>query len=370
MKKIPTLILCIFFTLITFNVFAVQTNVNQDFYWKILENASLSFDKGNYGDCLKYAISAKELRRQESEWSVSVLEKALKPIAVQKIGDNLSVLLETFVERQNQDAILVVQKMLELHSVEYFNNSMENLINHLKKMENYPEAEYLIGQVYVIEGEYNLALDYYKSAWANSDIFDIPDVKYDILYSMADLSRLSNNLDDYEKALLAIIADDTMFNDGTGNSNYIIAAKKAVLTGSMNCDKFFMLYRSQSYKFMKAYFLLSQLYFEIGNQEKSMDVGILGALASLTRMHEVIKSRDSEYEYDTIENLFIEVSHYTDIVDWSNKNEVWEGLYYFTSVSSNLGAKVFSQSLFEAMFKACPDLYWQVKAQNQLKEYN
>lgn len=57
MKKLPTLILYIFFALIVSNIFAVQPNADQELYWKILEKASLTFEKGNYGECLKYAIS-------------------------------------------------------------------------------------------------------------------------------------------------------------------------------------------------------------------------------------------------------------------------------------------------------------------------
>ena len=141
-------------------------------------------------------------RKKESQWYVDTLEQALKPMAVQNAGDNIDVVKKILIERNSTEAVKVINDVVTLKGANYFDNSIQAIIDYYKTFYIYPEADFLEAKIYRLEGEFELAKQFYIEAWKNSDKLDIPMEKYDILYELASLYKIQNNLADYEKTLL------------------------------------------------------------------------------------------------------------------------------------------------------------------------
>ena len=68
--------------------------------WRVLENAQVAYDSTMYGEALNLANKAKESRRAEIEWENYILESALSPLAVRRVGDFFSDVLNILLLSQ------------------------------------------------------------------------------------------------------------------------------------------------------------------------------------------------------------------------------------------------------------------------------
>ena len=59
--------------------------------------------------------------------------------------------------RNSYDAVNLINELLDKFGASYFSNSITNMLLYLEDYLEYPEADYLIGRVYMYEGEYDIA---------------------------------------------------------------------------------------------------------------------------------------------------------------------------------------------------------------------
>ena len=132
MKSIKSFFV-LFFVFCTF--FSLYS-LSYDDAWKSLDTARLKFEEGDVGQALKYAEMAKEIRKNESTSAVESLENALKPLAVQEVGDLIADVEEILTERMENDALGYIYKLTDLYGTSYFNNSVNNIKEFYKKRTN------------------------------------------------------------------------------------------------------------------------------------------------------------------------------------------------------------------------------------------
>ena len=181
----------------------------------------------------------------------------------------------------------------------------------------------------------------------------------EILYLLAEISYFEKDYKNYEIRLLNILAEDenyknkskrdAMINTISGNN------RKAV-------EKFFSLYRVDSYISLNAYIQLADLYYELGENKKALEFSALAVITSFTKINETLESRNIEYKTNSLSKFLQECSFYSDIVEWGNKNDVWKSFTQFTRISLANGYKEFSRELLRVLVKDLPDVYWQKNA--------
>lgn len=362
MKKICIFIITLF--LISSLYTQSKDTLNPEEYsWRMLQKAQTAFDQKDFGLAFKLADAAKINRKREVDWSISTLEQAMKPVAVQKVGDNIDAVLTILQERDSHDAVTIIESNLSNLSKEYFDHSISNLKNHIRKYSEYPEADFLIGKIYELEGEYSLSKMFLLKAWENADLLSIPDEKYDFLYEMASLAELTGDKEEYEKSLLLIIAEDPNYLQNTSETGFSKSIVKAIKTGT-DLDKFFLLYRNTSYFSMKAFFSLADFYTNEQSQslvtlnDKILTMSSMGVVTAISRIEDVIKTRKLEYTYTSFETLLSDVLLYEDIVTWGKKYDVWKGFYVFALAVFESGQTKFAENLLAILSKYSPDEYW------------
>jgi HEPN domain-containing protein len=328
--------------------------------WQTLEKARIAFDDGEYGNALRLAEQAKQNKKKEHALYIQILTDALKPSQVQRVGDNLSAVLGVFESRRADDAAEIVKHFTGLHSDEYYTHSISALMKYIQTRAVYPEADFLIGNIYFYENEYSLAREYFTRSWELSFALDIPDQKYDILYRIADLADMMGDDELYEQSLLLILADDPYFNSRAAvTADMEIASVfynsiKIAMEKQYTADKIFLMYRADSFRSVKAYNLLTKFYSVRGMKDEALKTAVLGSLTSFTRMYEFVVARNIGYEYKGVEQFFAEALRYNDIVKWSLEQSVWECFYYLLESAYDRSLIPFSREII-AVLEISPD---------------
>lgn len=352
MKKILIILVSFF---ITYNLFAANSQINSESI-KAYRKAQECFEKQDYGKALKYAEDANLYRKQESEYELKVLHNSLSAKKVLAAGTDVDKVLKVLDERGEKESIRIINFYVKLKGIDFFDNNIENIRSYISKIEIYPEAYRLIGDVYKLEGEYKFAEEYYNMALENADILDIPNQKYDILYMLAQISKLEGDLPQMELRLLSILVDDPFYKD-KALFNSMMGTIKENKNNSL--EKFFTLYRASSYYCLNAYNELVQYYIDVDEKEKALKLSALTVLTGFTKVYEILKSRNPEYEYEDINLYFQELAFYPDVVEWGKDNFVWKSYYDLAVISNEMGYNVFARELLKTLVQYCPDTYWQ-----------
>lgn len=357
MRKITSFVFTFF--LLSFNFFAAGADISGEQSVKEYRKAVEAFDEQDYGKALKYSENAILYRSQQIEKQIDVLKKSLSSKKVQMAGDSISSILKILESRKERETISIINSYLKKKGNDYFNNSLQNLLDYMNASKVYPEAHKIIGDIYKLEGEYTFAEQYYNLALENSAVLDIPDEKYEILYMLADISRLKNDKEKMEIRLLNILTEDKNFKDRALKSamRFVLESEK-----DDSMAKFFNLYRADSYNSIDAYNQLAKYYYDEGALDKAIDFASLSVITSLTKTIEILQFRNSEYSYKDLETFFQEVSFYNDIIEWGNKYGVWQSFNIFALYAEKAGYKKFSRNLLKVLVQYMPDEYWQKNA--------
>ena len=190
----------LFFTFFAVNVFSVDL-INEDSVQSYRDAKSFFLNK-EYGKALDKCEEAITFRKENVLEEVSIITEALKPKQVQRAGDDLAAVLKVLNERNEKRPISVINKYIKLKGEDYFENSISKLISHIQQKEHYPEVYKLIGDIYKLEGEYKFAEDYYKKALDNSNVLNIPNDRFELLYSLAEISEIN---EDYKRMEIRLL---------------------------------------------------------------------------------------------------------------------------------------------------------------------
>ena len=334
-------------------------------YERILEEAQISFDENSYGDALSQAEKAKNSKKNQSEYEIYILENSFKPAEVKRKGDSLNSILQILAEREDFEAIQIIKRNFRKYGEKTFGDSKNSLLSFLRKNAAFPEADFLIGKIYCLEGEYSVAYNCFVSAYKNSELLVIPDEKYDILYELANASKLLKKDEKYEEFLLLILGQSKEFKDETLCS----AIKKTAESAKSDClEKFFSLYRCDDFSLLKAYFLLTDFYQENKQKEKALKTCQLGVITAYTKIIDVIKKRNADFEVTGISDVLKEVQFYPDIIQWGIENNIWKGFYTLADLNYLSNNLIFAVQLFNVLKNNEPEDYWKEKSVVRLGE--
>lgn len=361
MKKI--LFIFILFS-ICLSLFAAEKNKKTDESVVAYRNAIEAMDAQDYGKALKYSEDAILYRRQRIENQINTVKNSLSAKRVQAAGDRFEPVLAVLENRKEYETAGIINYYLKKKGKDYFEDSITNLLIYLENSTAFPEAHKLIGDIYKLEGEYQFAEEYYLMALDKADVLDIPDEKYEILYMLADISRLKDDFPKMEVRLLNILSEDINYKD---------SALKRAMTGTISnnkndsMEKFFNLYRADSYNSINAYNQLAEFYYNAKKLDKALDFSCLAAITSFTRIIEIITSRNSTYEYEGLASFFQEASMYDDVIDWGSRNSAWKSFNILAKYAAEKGSNNFSKALLRVIARYTPEVYWQRDAVLQLE---
>lgn len=326
---------------------------------RLLREANTAYRANDFGKALECAEQAKYARKQIIHWQYTTVNNSFKAGEVKRAHGILTDIIPILKEREEYDAINIIVYYQRKLPASYLKDSADNLANFLANLDAFPEADLLIGRVYRLEGEYALSQQYLLTAWQNARLLDIQDEQYLILYELAELCSLKGDMDGYEKNLLLVLKDSPDFN----NANLKGALLSRIRGGKAeDMEKFFLLFRCNSYQSIKAYGLLSDYYSEVGERSKSLVMSALGVLTGFTKIYDTILSRDPEFVYNGVVSLFEKMEEYSDIGEWAEEERIWHDFNEFSMRVNAQGGKYFATSLLTILSKYAPAGYWRAQA--------
>ena len=351
MKKIVLLFIV---SCISLTLFA-QNNLNSKSIISY-RNAQAAYENKEYGKALKYAEDAIVYKKEQLKADYESISTSIAAREVKKAGDDITNIIPVLKERDEYDVITLINAY---NSKGDFDNSISKILEYIKNHEEYPEAQKLIGDIYKIEGEYSFAEQYYLKALENAAVLDIPDERYDIIYMLAELSRLCGDYDTMEIRLLNIIGKEQNL------TNMTLARSMKNTVSKNNSDaieKFFTMYRATDYFCLKAFYELAQYYLSIKEYDKAFDYSAVAVITGFTKVYNVVSKRDIDFEYSNIADFLDLVAYHNDIVTWGSDNDVWRSFNLFCEICAQCGYDKFSFDFLNILAFHSPQKYWQQDA--------
>ena len=346
-----------------FSVESIRKPGKEDEDWRVLQQAQTALENSDYGNALMYAEKAKQSRKQENAWKVYILDNSFKSSKVKKAGDKIKDVLVALKKRSDNDAIGIIQAEIEKHGESFFEGSISKMQQFILGEYVYPEADCIIGKVYKLEGENELALQYLESAFNNRDALDIPEQKYDIMYMLAEIEQELNDTKKYELYLAAILKDDERYK----NTSYMNAMKRTIeMNKEESVDKLFNLYRIEDDIAIPASYQLSKLYEQTGRSEEALQCTAFGAIAAFTKIYSVVSTKRPGFKYIDFQDVLAQCAKYSDIVTWGQEVNAWELFFMLAENSGSQGYLVFSRKLYMTLSLVEPEEYWRTRAANAL----
>ena len=333
-----------------------------------MENAQIAFDGGEFGEALNLCEKAKQTHIDTIEADIAALKKSLTPIEVKKAGDSVDGVLLVLEKREDTSAISIIESVLQNHPKDYFDNSITAMIDWMQAQKAFPESDFLSGKIYEAEGETELAFSFYGKALDSKSFLDVPDERFTIMYSMADIAKNMGNKGAWEKYLLLIPMEDPVFGK-PGEESLTLSAMIRTIKAEKTTDKFFYSFRHSNFVALKAYQDLASFYFydSKGRIDRALPVAVLAASISVTELSTVLSRSDFDYEYQSLTDLMIRIGKNANITSWAHDKKIWDSFLLLAAILYDDGEKSQANSIWSVVSKYCPDAAVARKAADSLK---
>ncbi len=199
-----------------------------------------------------------------------------------------------------------------------------------KKRGIYPEADIAIGDVFLEEGEYDLALLHYKNAYKYRSAFSIPDEIYSLLYKMSDIYLTRKNYILMIKTLNAVLKDSSFFSnpryDKLRNSIYSAYINKGL-------DYLLQLYRFNEDFTIKAHNDLGWFYYRTGRYRESVLNYLFALISIISDSVAELKTHDPDFEFTGITDFIKDSFKRDNISDFLIRSNFFKSLYYLAGAT-------------------------------------
>ena len=357
--KIIFIVLSIFY--FYSNLFCLETIDEKERPWHLLEQAKIQMEKGEFGLALHLTNKARDIHKEQMEAKYSYMFNALKPKRVKLAGDNISEVYAILNKREDHDACKILDEIFLTHPPVFFDKSISKLMSWLEKRKAFPETDYLTGRIYFAEGDYGQAMHYYKEAWNFHNFLEIPDERFNIIYALADTSKLLRKYDEQEKYLLLVLTEDPIYGTTNLESDALQAMIKTI-SSEKTTEKFFLLYRNRNPIALKAYMDLTDIYMEAGKNRRALATAVLASIITITNLDDFISKDNYTYEYTNLSDLLHRLNRKQEVILWAEKQNFWRAFMNLADCLSNNGNTEQASYLYSKLAESIPSIKYAQEA--------
>ena len=332
----------------------------QDSWWITLEEGKRLYRKGSYGEAFRHFETARENRKNYYAKMERDLVAVLSIYAVRRLGDDLSLLERYIAKEYHLDAEDALNELYYRVPKEKLGNSSNKALAELKNLKNYPEAEYWIGEVYRMEGEFNIALVQYQKAYDQRALLENPEFSMEIQYKMADLRRLRRDYDEMVKILDDILKADASWSQESFNrSNLLKSLDKNGIT------HFLVLFRHNKPLFEKAYKTLGFYYYTNNNHSKAAEHLLFAFLIQNSVVIDALQQSKYDYAFSTLPDLLSDIAKRRDLNTYLDEVEYFKTMYYLANSLYGINNRTRSREIW-TFLKDHGKGEWKGRAASQL----
>jgi len=357
-----------FIILLNVLLYGQRTVVSSAEYpWHLLEQGKVAYEEREFGKALLLFGKAREMRKMQVAAQYDYLFAALKPQQVRAAGDLIGDVYRVLEKRQDYEACAILDKIFLTHPPAYFDKSIAALLTWFQKSGVYPECDYHIGKVYELEGELSQSLRFYKNAWETREFLYVPDMRFEIIYSLAQVSGLLKQYDDQEKYLLLILTEDPVYGT-TSTESATLRAMIHTIKNEQTVEKFFSLYRHHNDIALRAYTELTDIYMRAEEYERAFKTALLGANIAVTYLSDMLKKVDFMYTYSNFSDLLLRIGANNEILQWTETKQIWEVFLQFADLLYRQGFVVQAGDLYYILAQCCPSYTYAQEAAYKLSQ--
>jgi tetratricopeptide (TPR) repeat protein len=347
-------------------VFAQGRDAHRD-WWYTLERGKQMFRQGDYGNALLAFDDARRQRLAMYERLERYLIDFLSIREVRRVGDSLDLIERYIKDRRYANAGEALEELYYRIPRESLNNSAAAALTALGTLKDYPEAEYWIGETYLIEGELSLAHAQFQKALALKGTLENPGFATDLSYKIAAILRVRQEYNEMERVLVSILGTDSLWS-GTNSGNATFEKQSLTRTLENNgINRFLTLYRYRSAEAVEAHRLLGSYYYASGRYSRAQEHFMFAFLVQNTVIiDEIIRNR-YDFTFTTMEELAPEISRYPIIADYAERNEYFKTAYYLAASLYGNGKTSAAREIWNFLLAQGPAGEWQSRSLAQIR---
>jgi tetratricopeptide (TPR) repeat protein len=232
------------------------------------------------------------------------------------------------------------------------------------KAGTFPEAEIAIGDIYLEEGEVDLALAQYEKAYKLRNAFYIPNMQYSTLYKIAHLYETQGLYKQMEDRLLQIVQDDKRFQE-TSTSKLRTQIERNFYDKGL--DRVLVLYKYEDSFSAAAHSQLGWFYYRTGRYSQAVSHLLYSTIYRMSSIDSYLAERDVDYQYTTLLDLFAAIGKSQDLIRYANESQLFRDLYYLASSAFVTGYPEKASSIWKSLAASPMAASYQALSQKQLK---
>lgn len=229
---------------------------------------------------------------------------------------------------------------------------------------NYPEAEMAIGDIFFIEGEYDLSEIQYKKVYEQKKYLEIPDESYKALYRLVDIYLNRKRYKQTEDTCQAIIKENPAYYNDVYTKYKNIFYNTFVSKG---LDRIMVLYRFKERAVVRAHTELARQCYNQGRYEESVTHSLFALNILLSVCIEEYRREDPEYQYKTLNEFIKPGFYYKSIKDYMTDSDIFYKLYYLGCAAYAANHKSKARAVWDVVAKYPQAGKYRILSSKQLK---
>ena len=305
---------------------AVTQQRRDDPWWITLEEGKRYFRTGAYGEALRYFEDARESRKTYYAKMERDLITVLSLHTVRRLRDDLG-LLEKYIEREFRvDAADALKELYYRVPKGSLNNSSNAALAQLSRLKNYPEAEFWLGEVYRMEGEFGISLSQYQKAYEQRALLENPEFDREILYRIAGLRQVRREYTEMSKVLEDILKKDTLWSRESFNRSNML---RSLETNGVN--RFLVLFRHNEPYVEKAHRTMGFYYYNSGRHERSVENLLFAFLIQNSVVIDALLHSRYNYTFASLSDLMNDIARRRDLLAYLEEIEYFKTMYFLAN---------------------------------------
>jgi tetratricopeptide (TPR) repeat protein len=344
--------------------------------WLTYQEGLRLFGQKRFGEALVSFRNAIDTRASLFDGASRDIAAALATKEAARAGDSLSSLVELLaardlipqdfdaVDSESSGSIMTEMRMLrerspsdplrglidatllvvEERGLSRVGDSIAALRKATADLMHYPEAEFGIGRIYLVEGESGLAELQIRRACDMGESLEVGEDRYAMLETLAGIYSAQGDLKDCEHTLREIADASELF--AVKDEYYRNAMERTLATQGV--DKFMALYRVQEGFSTSAYSRLGSLYLEAG---RPLAVIYLAAAVNAVLAREIgeIKVDEPDYAYKDLSDLVARIGRDESMSRFAEESGLWRDMVLLGEALAQGGYRDTARELWSAV---------------------
>ncbi len=253
------------------------------------------------------------------------------------------------------------QEAKDLYERGDFQEALGFYLDVTKSNTPYPEAEYMIGLLYLEEGELALAKEQVKKAISLSHYLQFPEELLEYRYKLAQIYLLQEDYDNYILTLNEIIGREEIDLAEVRDQK---AYFDTLIDSGLN--RVLHLYRKKADNVLDARVKLGYYYNSIGKYKESVNYLLSPLIAFISEVIDDNILIDREYIFTSVEIFLKEISNNKRALNYFNEHEVFKVFYYTGESLYGMDQTERAFEIWNFLAESSIDSMWINKARQQL----